>query len=89
MTSSRWSSLLLGTILATTAFGQALGEEPAPPVPAPAQQVSVGSTPDLLIDPAVLAAATIDAVRAGDAVTEEMLDRIMTGSIVPLTSGPR
>ena len=88
MTSSGWSSLLLGTILATVATIPALAEtaEPSAAIVATADSVTPPrAAPGMIVDPA----AAIDAARAGDTITDEVVDRIMTGSIFAVGPGPR
>ena len=92
MKSSGWSSLLLGTILATVATVPALAQavQPSGAIVATAESATPPrSTPDMVIDPAAAIAAAIDAARAGDAIADEAVDRIMTGSIFAVGPGPR
>ena len=92
MKSLGWSSLFLGTILATSGLGTTWADDPATP-PTIQSTASGGdflaNSLDLTVDPAAIVAAAIDRARAGDAVAEEELDRIITGSIMALTPGPK
>jgi murein L,D-transpeptidase YcbB/YkuD len=93
MNSSGWSSLLLGTILATVATVPALAQQAggaATAVVATADSVTPPrATPDMIIDPAAAIAAILDAARPGNAIADETVDRIMTGSIFAVGPGPR
>lgn len=90
MKSSGWSSLVLGTILATSASLPALAQQTAPAsAPVAASLATPVGSADMVIDPAVVAAAAIDAAVRADAIADEEVDRIMTGSIFPVEPGPR
>jgi murein L,D-transpeptidase YcbB/YkuD len=88
MKSSGWSSLLMGTILATVAMAPALAQtvETSAAVVATAETVT---PPRAAAAPVLDPAAVIDAARAGDTIADEAVDRIMTGSIFAVGPGPR
>jgi murein L,D-transpeptidase YcbB/YkuD len=86
MKSSSWSSLLLGTILVSIAVTPSLGQSVEPTSAAVAPTPAGRSTSvDMIVDPA----AAIDAAGAGNRIADEAVDRIMTGSIFPVTAGPK
>ena len=95
MTSSGWSRLLLGTILATSVFGPASAQTayaPETTLAATAREAATHSTSDMKIDPAALVGrveAALAAARAADTIAEEELDRLLTGSIAAIQPGPR